>query len=115
VLPTVELPAKSTDIYIVAARQWYLYEHIRQFCKYESAKDLTCPKPVVPTCEKVILEKSGTSCASIPPKENMHFRCSYFNYVRSSHGHVLINELPPPKTSKDKLNYISFGFNSRMY
>lgn len=28
-------------------RQWYLYDEIRQFCYSDSAKDLTCPKPVV--------------------------------------------------------------------
>ena len=29
------------------ARQWYLYEHIRQFCGSRLAQDLTCPKPTV--------------------------------------------------------------------
>lgn len=31
-----------------AARQWYLYEHIRKFCGSNLAKDTTCPKPLIP-------------------------------------------------------------------
>lgn len=34
-----------------AARQWYLYEQIGQFFKSTSAKDIVCPKPVVPKVE----------------------------------------------------------------
>jgi hypothetical protein len=33
------------------ARQWYLYDHIRQRCYSEEAKELTCPKPTVPKKE----------------------------------------------------------------
>jgi hypothetical protein len=33
------------------ARQWYLYEHIRQHCYSEEAKELTCPKPTIPKKE----------------------------------------------------------------
>ena len=29
-------------------RQWYLYEHIREFCTTEEAADSTCPKPSLP-------------------------------------------------------------------
>ncbi|XP_053397260.1 uncharacterized protein LOC128556374 [Mercenaria mercenaria] len=34
-----------------AARQWYLYEQIGQFCKSDLAKDVVCPKPCVPKIE----------------------------------------------------------------
>ena len=34
-------------------RQWYLYEEIRDFCYSEIAKDIACPKPLVPKEEKV--------------------------------------------------------------
>ena len=33
------------------ARQWYLYDHIRQRCYSEEAKELTRPKPTVPKKE----------------------------------------------------------------
>jgi len=33
-----------------------LYEHIRQFCKSESAKNITCPKFVVPKREKDVFQ-----------------------------------------------------------
>jgi hypothetical protein len=33
------------------ARQWYVYDHIRQRCYSEEAKELTCPKPTVPKKE----------------------------------------------------------------
>ena len=32
-------------------RQWYLYDHIRQRCYSEEAKELTFPKPTVPKKE----------------------------------------------------------------
>ena len=31
-----------------SARQWYLFEQVRQFCNSNLAKDLTCPKLTVP-------------------------------------------------------------------
>lgn len=33
------------------ARQWYLYDNIRQFCSSNLAKDITCPLPSVPRPE----------------------------------------------------------------
>jgi len=33
------------------AKQWYLYDHIRQRCYSDEAKELTCPKPTVPKKE----------------------------------------------------------------
>lgn len=33
------------------ARQWYLYEQIRQYCYSDTAKSITCPKPLVPKKE----------------------------------------------------------------
>jgi len=32
-----------------------LYKNIIQFWKSESAKNITCPKPVVPKCEKDVV------------------------------------------------------------
>ena len=39
-----ELTAPGLD----SNRQWYLYQQIRQYCRTEAAKDLTCPKPNCP-------------------------------------------------------------------
>ncbi|KAJ8322329.1 hypothetical protein KUTeg_000800 [Tegillarca granosa] len=33
------------------ARQWYLYENIRDHCFYEESKEKTCPKPLAPKPE----------------------------------------------------------------
>lgn len=41
------LPSTIKPCGLDAARQWYLYEHVRQFCQTNLAKDLTCPKPLV--------------------------------------------------------------------
>ena len=42
-----QLPEEITPPGLDPARQWYLYEHIRQFCGSRLAQDLTCPKPTV--------------------------------------------------------------------
>ena len=31
-----------------AERSWYLYENVRQHCKGDNNKDITCPKPSGP-------------------------------------------------------------------
>ena len=41
-LPSI-VPAKGLS----AERQWYLFDHIREFCPDED-KDITCPLPCVP-------------------------------------------------------------------
>jgi hypothetical protein len=50
--------------YIIAARlgharQWYLYEQIRQYCYSDSAKSITCPKPLVPKEEIDLIEETN--------------------------------------------------------
>lgn len=52
ILPSINdsvnaLSVKSLD----PARQWYLYEHIRDHCLQDESKDKTCPKPCVPKAE----------------------------------------------------------------
>lgn len=53
------MPTILSGVGLDAARQWYLYEQIREFCYSENAKDLVCPKPVVPKKE-VDLEKENS-------------------------------------------------------
>ena len=43
-----KLPVEILPPGLDAARQWYLYDQIRQFCGSRLAEDLTCPKPTVP-------------------------------------------------------------------
>jgi len=54
-----EMFAKGLDL----DRQWYLFEHIREFCRTDEAKNLTCPKPATGKRQK-------TDCA--PKKQKMH-------------------------------------------
>ena len=42
------------------ARQWYLYEHIREHCYSETGKESTCPKPVVPKKEIDLTNKEDS-------------------------------------------------------
>ena len=44
-------PPNLAPVSLTPARQWYLYDQIRQFCYNENAKDETCPKPLVPKTE----------------------------------------------------------------
>ena len=39
-----QIPLKGLSL----DRQWYLYEHIREYCTTEEAADSTCPKPSLP-------------------------------------------------------------------
>ncbi|KAH3705416.1 hypothetical protein DPMN_080487 [Dreissena polymorpha] len=39
-------------------RQWYLFEHIREFCHTDEAKNFTCPKPATGKRQK----------QTVPPK-----------------------------------------------
>ena len=41
-----DFPCKITPPGLSLDRQWYLFEHIRQFCE-EEYRDVTCPKPTV--------------------------------------------------------------------
>ncbi len=41
-------PSEITPPGLDAKRQWYLFDEIRQFCSTNLAKDITCPKPLVP-------------------------------------------------------------------
>ncbi|CAC5369395.1 unnamed protein product [Mytilus coruscus] len=49
--PGGELPQPSNIKGLKPARQWNLYEQIRQHCYSDSAKNITCPKPLVPKKE----------------------------------------------------------------
>ena len=56
-LPDI-IPPKGLDL----ERQWYLYEHIREYCSNDESKDLTCPLPASPLSQGPI-----TSRQSSPP------------------------------------------------
>lgn len=51
-----EIPTPGLD----PRRQWYLYEEIREHCLSSSAKDMSCPKPVVPKKEVCIDSSHST-------------------------------------------------------
>ena len=42
-------------------RQWYLYEHIRLFCKSNLSADCTCPQPSCPKPGQIELSTQSTS------------------------------------------------------
>jgi len=42
-----DLPERLTPSGLSPARQWYLFQKIREFCP-EEARDITCPKPSMP-------------------------------------------------------------------
>ncbi len=41
-------PSEITPPGLDAKCQWYLFDEIRQFCSTNLAKDITCPKPLLP-------------------------------------------------------------------
>ena len=47
-IPIGQLPEEILLKGLSCERQWYLYEHIREFCTTEEAADSTCPKPQLP-------------------------------------------------------------------
>ena len=52
-----EIPAPGLE----PRRQWYLYEEIREHCQSPTAKDVSCPKPVVPKKEVTVDSSATTS------------------------------------------------------
>ena len=45
-----ELPPVLPPCHLTPERQWYLYNHIREYC-LEATKDIVCPKPLTPHTE----------------------------------------------------------------
>ncbi|XP_062606259.1 uncharacterized protein LOC134268076 isoform X1 [Saccostrea cucullata] len=58
------LPSPSVIKGLEPARQWYLYDHIREHCYSETAKECICPKPTVPKKEIDLTE----CCEEYKPK-----------------------------------------------
>jgi len=44
-IPVGEMPVEIGKPGLQSERQWYLYDHIREFCRSDEAKDVTCPLP----------------------------------------------------------------------
>ncbi|CAG2209911.1 unnamed protein product [Mytilus edulis] len=55
------MPNTLTSKGLDAARQWYLYEQIREYCYSEANKDVICPKPTIAKSleEKLLFSTSG--------------------------------------------------------
>ena len=47
-IPLTYFPEEISPKGLDAQRQWYLYDHIRQFCSCNLSADLACPMPSVP-------------------------------------------------------------------
>ena len=56
---TTELPEEIPLQGLSLARQWYLYEQIREFCTTEEAANSTCPKPSLPKPNSAVLTESS--------------------------------------------------------
>ena len=64
------LPDKTVIKGIDHARQWYLYEQIRQYCYSDSAKSITCPKPLVPKKEIDLTEETNQTVTAKGGRKN---------------------------------------------
>ena len=67
-----DLPGVLSGIGLDAARQWHLFENIRESCYSDSSKDLVCPKPVVPKNEIDLTKENSQHFKHkpvVPPKK----------------------------------------------
>ncbi|CAC5391317.1 unnamed protein product [Mytilus coruscus] len=68
--PEGELLQPSNIKGLEPARQWHLYEQIRQHCYSNSAKNITCPKPLV--LKKKEIDVFGKCLENIRSRLNFH-------------------------------------------
>lgn len=63
ILPSIDdpLPQEILAPGLEPRRQWYLFEEIREHCRSPTAKDTSCPKPVVPKKEVTVDSSAATS------------------------------------------------------
>lgn len=61
-----QMPEPCPPAGLDAARQWYLYDSIREFCTSDRTKDICCPRPLVPKKE-VDLSPNQVSAAQHVP------------------------------------------------
>lgn len=52
--PNQSKPKEAIPTEMPFARQWYLFNHLRSYCKNEFNANLTCPKPQIPEPSNVI-------------------------------------------------------------
>lgn len=67
-----ELPSVITPHGLSPDRQWYLYDHIRQFCP-EGDRDLTCPRPSFPKASSRLSTPAPVDTEDEPPRKQL--RC----------------------------------------
>ena len=59
------LTSKGLD----AARQWYVYEQIKEYCYSEANKDVICPKPTIAKSEVDLTSDVDTNKHKCPSRK----------------------------------------------
>ena len=76
------------------ARQWYLYEQIRPFCGSNLARDLTCPKPLVPRpgSDSTSARKRTQALSELPETPKRKRLCSHCRsqtHLKTKNGKIV--------------------------